>query len=118
MKKEILVFDADDRQPEIIAEILLDRSYSIVAIASLTTVLHEVKQRRFPVVLWDVDTIPAEIRDLKEIQRINPNSIIIALSERKFHPELEEALRTHFFACLTKPLDPAELIYLLKDADE
>ena len=33
---------------------------------------------------------------------------------RKFHPELEESLRSCILACLTKPLDSAELQFWLR----
>ena len=45
---------------------------------------------------------------------ISPNETIIALSREQFHPGLEESLRDHIYACLGKPADPDELLYVLK----
>ena len=39
---------------------------------------------------------------------------IIALSGENVHPKLEESLRHHIYACLGKPADSDELLYMLK----
>jgi len=38
----------------------------------------------------------------------------MAVSGRPFHPELKEALATYICACLCKPVDLDEPIYLVK----
>ena len=43
---------------------------------------------------------------------------IIALSERQFHPELEEAIRDHISVCLATPVESDELFYWLKSVFE
>jgi CheY-like chemotaxis protein len=66
------------------------------------------------VILIDLDTIAIDNRTLVQMKRQHPEIDIIAKSELPFHPELEEALRSHILACLTKPLDPDELVFWLK----
>ena len=54
------------------------------------------------------------LRDLKKKHYIT----IIAVSERKLHPELAESMGSHIFASLVKPVDPDDLEYLLKGVFE
>jgi hypothetical protein len=44
----------------------------------------------------------------------NAELCVIGVSSRRFHPELEESMRTHISACLSKPVDEGELLYWLK----
>jgi DNA-binding NarL/FixJ family response regulator len=55
------------------------------------------------------------IRDLRKQDR---TVRIVGLSSRPFHPELEEALTSHIYACLSKPIDPDELFYVIRSVYE
>jgi len=55
-------------------------------------------------VILDLDTIPVNNRNFKEL------SI-------RFHPELQDAIRHHIYACLNKPVDPDELLYWLRSME-
>lgn len=70
------------------------------------------------VVILDLDTLPVDGRVVKEIRDEKPTPRIMALSRRPFHPELKEAMTEHIYACLSKPVNPDEFIYLLKSAVE
>jgi hypothetical protein len=35
-------------------------------------------------------------------------------SKDRFHPELKDAICYHIYACLTKPVDPDELLFWIK----
>jgi len=65
-------------------------------------------------VILDLDSLPVDNRLLRNLRRKDPSVRIIVLSSRRFHPELEEAMSTHIYACLSKPVDSEELIYWLK----
>ncbi len=41
---------------------------------------------------------------------------ILGLSSKSFHPDLSEIIGQHLFACLKKPVDEEELIFLLKSS--
>ncbi len=55
---------------------------------------------------------------IRGIKKNRPNTIIIGISAKAFHPELEDALRTHLFAVISKPIDSEELICCLQDGPE
>jgi len=63
----------------------------------------------------DIDSFEPDIQRIKALKRKYMDVVLLAFSERKFHPEHKEVLSEHFFACLTKPIDMDELLYLIKD---
>jgi DNA-binding NtrC family response regulator len=66
------------------------------------------------VVILNLDDPLMNNRVLKEMKRKRPGLKIIGISGRPFHPELKEAMASQIYACLCEPLDPDELIYLVK----
>ena len=40
------------------------------------------------------------------------------LSKHPFHPELQDAICYHIYACLNRPVDPDELFYFLRSINE
>jgi DNA-binding NtrC family response regulator len=112
MTKRIVVLDADLAQCQEI-RILLS-SLDVAAMHSLPELQEYLTESDCRVILIDLDTIAIDNRTLVQMKRQHPEIDIIAKSEHPFHPELEEALRSHILACLTKPLDPDELIFWLK----
>jgi DNA-binding NtrC family response regulator len=44
----------------------------------------------------------------------NPGVYFLCTSADRFHPDLQEALCYHIYACIKKPIDPDELIYLIQ----
>ena len=63
----------------------------------------------------DIDTIEPDIQRIRALKQKYSNLVLLAFSERKFHPEHKEVLSNHFFACLSKPVDVDEMLYLIKD---
>lgn len=111
MIKRIVVLDADPAQCQEIRTLL--SSLDVAAMHSLPELQKFLTESDCRVILIDLDTISIDNRTLVQMKRQHPEIEIIAKSERAFHPELEEALRSHIFACLAKPLDPDELIFWL-----
>ncbi len=66
------------------------------------------------VVILDLDDALINNRVLKDVKRKRPAMQIIGISRRPFHPELKEAMRSYIYACMSKPMDAEELIYLVK----
>lgn len=112
MEKKIVVLDADVAQCQEI-RILLS-SFDVKAMHSLPELHEYLTENECRVILIDLDTVSIDNRTLGQIKRQHPEIEIIAKSERTFHPELEEALRSHILSCLGKPLDSDELIFWLK----
>ena len=112
MIKKIVVLDTDLAQCQEIKTLL--SSLDVSAMHSVPELQNYLSESDCPVILIDLDTIAIDNRTLVQMKRQHPEVAIIAKSERTFHPELEEALRSHILACLAKPLDPDELIFWLK----
>jgi DNA-binding NtrC family response regulator len=66
------------------------------------------------VVILDLDTLSVDNRSIRDLRRRRPGVCIIGISSRSFHPELEEAMSSHIYACLSKPVDTEELIYWIR----
>ncbi len=70
--------------------------------------------RDFEAVIFDLASLPVTNQLLKEYSKNRPDLHMIAISGRSFHPELRESMATCLAACLKKPVDLDELIYLLR----
>ncbi|MCK9377282.1 MAG: hypothetical protein M0P73_14170 [Syntrophobacterales bacterium] len=70
------------------------------------------------IVILDMDSLAADNRFFRELKRRAPGIHLLALSSRSYHPGLEEAMGSHIYACLAKPLDPEELRYWLRSISE
>ena len=112
MEKRIVLVDADDSQCREIAAML--SGIEVNALHTLAELEEHLSGGGCRVVLLDLDTVPIDDRALARLKRRHPRTQIIAKSVRRFHPELEEALRSHLLSCLAKPLDPDELVFWLK----
>jgi DNA-binding NtrC family response regulator len=66
------------------------------------------------VVILDLDDPVVDNRVIRNAKRTRPAMQIIGISKRPFHPELKEAISKHIYACLCEPVDPEELVYLVK----
>ena len=112
MIKRVVVLDTDLAQCQEIRNLL--SSLDVSAMQSVPELQEFLTESDCRVILIDLDTIAIDNRTLAQMKRQHPEIEIIAKSERTFHPELEEALRSHILACLAKPLDPDELIFWLR----
>jgi len=94
---------------------ILDRhEYSAMALHSLDDLRLTVQNNPCRGVILDLDSLPVDNRFIRNLCKDNPDLCVIGTSSRTFHPELEESMRSHISACLSKPLDEDELIYWLK----
>ena len=116
MKKKIVVLDTDAAECQQLSSLL--SSFSVTFTHSLPQLQQHLSGSDCHVMLIDLDTVSIDNRALVQIKRQHPKIEIITKSERTFHPELEEALRSHILACLAKPLDFDELIFWLKSIFE
>ena len=62
-------------------------------------------------VIIDIDSVPVDNRTIRNLTVQNPEIYFFCLSERRFHPELEDAICYHIYACINKPIDPDELFF-------
>jgi DNA-binding NtrC family response regulator len=113
MKHEVAVLVSQKFQTQALLAILSQGPYSPCEIDSMGEVSQYMDGRDKGVLIIDLDSEPVTNAALRELKKKHP-LIIIALSAEHLHPKLEESLRHHIYACLRKPADPDELLYMLR----
>lgn len=90
--------------------------YQTTVLDSLPSLEKNIRKGACQMVILDLDSLPVDNRLIRNLRKRDPSVRIIVLSSRRFHPELEEAMSTHIYACLSKPVDSEELIFWLRTA--
>lgn len=114
MNEVIMVVDADKRTCRSMCNLLEAHKYCGIPCHALANVQCLIEHNSCQALIMDLDTVIVENRHFRDLKKTNPDLCIVAVSGRPFHPELREALATYIYACLSKPVDPDELIYWLK----
>jgi DNA-binding NtrC family response regulator len=114
MKKEVVVLDTDQKQGNNLCRLLANHQYGTAPLSSLKALDDYLEQSECRALIMNLDNISVTNKILKQLKAKKPLINIIAVSERQFHPELEEALREYISVCLAKPVDTDELMYWLK----
>jgi DNA-binding NtrC family response regulator len=117
-KKEVLVLDADKNQSKNLSDLLRKHHYHPVALNSLEDFESFEKEHKCRALIINLDNVSVTNKVLRELKRKQPLLNIIALSERQFHPELQEAIRDQISVCLRKPVDSDDLVFWLKSTFE
>lgn len=113
MKQEVAVLVSQESQSQALLAILSQGPYSPCEIDSMGDVSKYMTGREKGVLIIDLDTEQVSNVALRELKKKYPLTII-ALSGEFLHPDLEESLRHHIYACLKKPADPDEVLYMLR----
>ena len=114
MEKEVVVLDTDKKQCKRLCALLTDHEYLSTAMNSLIKMDLYLGDSDCRAIIVNLDNVSVTNKSLKQLKSKNPSVSIIALSERQFHPELEEALREYISVCLSLPVDPDDLTYWLR----
>lgn len=118
MQEPIVVVNSDVALSKELCAVLEREHFRTTALHSLMSLDEEIQGRARRVVILDLDNLPVDNRVFRGLKRTNSGVCIIGLSTRSFHPELKEAMSSHIYACLSKPVDSDELIYWLKSICE
>ncbi len=114
MEKEIVVFDADEKQCKELCVMLEERHYRASPMHSLPNLESYLQGGACLVVIVDLNTTSIDNRVIRKLTTKNPGVYFLGLTRYRFNPELKESICYHIYACLTKPIDPDELIYWLR----
>lgn len=114
MQHSIMVVSSSMDERLQLCKILEDNRYRAVPFQSLLDLVKAMGERACHAVILDLDSLPVDNRFIRELCKGNPEVCLIGISSRTFHPELEEAMRSHISACLAKPVNSEELIYWLR----
>ena len=114
VEKEIVVLDANEKQCNGICSFLDDLDYRAIPMYSVSDMYEFIQKTHCGLLILDLDTTEVDKALFRKLKRTKPSLDILGVSSRSFHPELEEAMSNHIYACLSKPLDEEELLYWVK----
>ena len=114
MEKGIVVLDANKKQCQGICSFLDELDYQATPMYSVNNLSEFIREGHCGLLILDLDTIEVDKNLFRKLKRTKPSLCIVGLSSRSFHPELQEAMSSHIYACLSKPLDEEELIFWVK----
>ena len=118
MQRSILVMNADRNEFQDLSAVLTRRSYRADRVDSPGDLRMKLEADSFVAVLLDIDSTPVDNRAIRELASAFPAVHFLCMSKDSFHPELQDAISRHIYACLSKPVDPEELFYWLKCIQE
>jgi DNA-binding NtrC family response regulator len=114
MQKGVVVLDGNMESGEELGTILQSQHYLVTVIQSLSQLQNMILSKNDIAVIIDIDSVPVDNRKIRNLSSIYPNVRFLCTSKDRFHPDLKDAIRNHFYACLNKPVDPDELLYWAK----
>ena len=114
MKTKVLVVNAVKKEADDIAALLRPAGYTPCVVARLEDIETAITDQACMAVLLDLDSFEVSNRAVRRITHRFPEVHFLCTSRKPFHPELEDAIGFHFYACMQKPIDPVELRYWMK----
>jgi DNA-binding NtrC family response regulator len=118
MQDSILVVSANEQHCLELCTALEGEDYRIRLFDSLEYLAGGIKGDDCRLAILDLDSLQVDNRLIKKLKRENPSLRIIGFSSRSFHPELQEAMSSHIYACLGIPVDEEELVFWVKSSLE
>lgn len=111
VRGSILVVDDEERQREILHDILKDEGYAVTTAVSGEHALRLMKNCRFDLVLTDLK-MPGitGIKLLEEINALDPTISVVLITAHGSIESAVEATKKGVYRYLTKPIDKAELL--------
>ncbi len=114
MDLEIVVMDANKKQSQALCSLLDEQNIRATALHSLKGLPKIIEDSSCRVLIMDLDTVQVDKNLFRKLKKSKPSLCIMGLSSRPFHPELQEAMSSHIYACLSKPVDEEELLFWIK----
>jgi len=118
MKKKIVILDANQNSCGKLSDIINSKNYPLVQTQALSSLEDFFESDQYVAVVLDIDSVPVDNRTIRELALKYPGVRFLCTSKDRFHPELKDAICYHIYACLTKPVDPDELLFWLKSIYE
>ncbi len=117
-KPAVAVLATNNEQCQEISDLLRASGYPTVALRSFEDLHEQIRGASVKVLLVDLDSAVVDNTFFRNIKKRQPGVFILALSSALYHPDLKEAMGSHIYACLAKPLDTEELLYWLWSISE
>ena len=117
MNTEIAIVDSSEAFKRSLELALAEKQYQLTCLSAAGLENH-LNQKDCRIVILDLDSVPTDTFFFRHLKRSHPRLKIIVVSGQPYHPELEEAMSHHIFASISKPVDPDEIVFLLKNIDD
>lgn len=114
----VAVIDADAQYCQELCALLEQANIPAAPLFSLDDLPEHLRREEVAVLIVDLDTLPVGNNFFRGLKKQYPNMHILCLSSRTHHPGLEEAMGSHIYASLAKPLNSEELFFWLKSISE
>jgi DNA-binding NtrC family response regulator len=108
------VVDADEQNCRELSALLEQANVPVAPLYSLEALSEHLNREQVGVLIVDLDTLPVNNNFFRSLKKKYANLHILCLSSRTHHPGLEEAMGSHIYASLAKPLNSEELFFWLK----
>ena len=118
MEKKVVLVDADEKHSSSLCRLMEENGYGVVPLHATELLEESLQDTDCLAVIIDIDTIQVDNRYVRDLTIGHPGVCVLGLSGEAMHPELREAICYHIYACIRKPVDPAELLYWLKSIEE
>jgi two-component system response regulator GlrR len=116
---KILVVDDDSNLLEVIRMRLESAKYDVVAASEEKGALESVKTQLFDVSILDLQLDSTDgISLMEKVHQVNPDIPVIILTAYGSIESAVEAMQRGAYSYLTKPFDPRELLFQIKNAME
>jgi DNA-binding NtrC family response regulator len=113
-KQNILIANSDREESARLAEMIRPEGCWIHLCHSIVDMMQVLTDSTFMAVIMDIDSLDIDNHSIRSLTLAYPDVCLLCTSSERFHPELEEALCYHIFACITKPVNPDEMIYWIR----
>jgi two-component system response regulator AtoC len=117
--RTVLIVDDEPSMRHLLSVILTERGYEVRAVACGEDALRELAARDYDLVLTDV-RMPGMggLALLTEIQRTQPDLMVIVMSAYGSHEAAVEAMKAGAYDYLSKPFRPDDVVLVLRKAEE
>lgn len=113
-RMQVLIASADTTESALLSDIIRAFGGAMQVAGSYAELEDRLRDRTFHAIIMDIDSLAADNRTIGRLSAASPKGAVLCVSRDRLHPQLQESIRNHVFACLTKPIDPEELGYWLK----
>jgi DNA-binding NtrC family response regulator len=113
-QKAVFIVDADPEESAGISHLLQLAGCVAQTVGSTAELRNRLSGKGCIAVIMDIDSVAMDNRTIRDLAAAFPTMPFLCISKERFHPQLGDSIRNHIYACLTKPVDPDELGYLLK----
>ena len=117
MTTQITIVDSSRELRRSIERALAEKPYQLTFLDAANLESH-LQESNSLIVIIDLDTGPKDILFFRHFKRSHPGLKIIVASRQPYHPDLQEAMSHHIFASINQPVDPDEIIFLLKNIND